>query len=186
MEKLGNTPGPTKGVTGANLISSIPEDFFARGKAFTYQDYLTYAADEVNNFIFDPTNYVSPPGAQARIVGFFPSFFAEAGPLLVDFYYGTVEAGDGAPLLIFNRDSQSVNMPLSTLKLNPTVITDNGTRFTGIGIPANSIGSGQQISSSVEDQLPFALDITKKYLIKVKNTNGAGTIVTMRFTFFEI
>lgn len=175
-----------KGITGSNMVTSIPEDFMARGKAFTYQDYLFYAADEIKNFIFDPTGYAPPPGSQQRVVGFFPSIFAEAGPVKVDFFADPTEAGDGAPLVIFNRDATSLQAPASTLKLNPSVISDDGARFTGIGVPANSVGSGQAVSSSVEDSLPLALDIDLKYLIRVENTNGANTMIMMRFTFFEI
>lgn len=186
MEIVGGASQPLKSITGGNIAVSIPEDFFARGKAFTHQDYHTMVAAQVMNFIFDPTAYVPPPGALNRIVGFFPSIFAEAGPILMDIYYDVDASGDGVVQEIFNRDSISTNVASSTLKLDPTTITSPGTRFTGIGIPANSIGSGQQVSSSVEDQLPFALDTTKKYLIRLTNQNGADTLVTMRFTFFEI
>jgi hypothetical protein len=183
---MGNSPGPQKSITGANMMVSIPEDFFARGLAYSYQDYMNYEAAQVRNFIFDPTNYIPPEGAEGRVVGFFPSFFAEAGPITAEFFAGTEEEGDGTPLVLFNRDGSSVNIPLSTLKVDPSEITNDGTRFTGIGIPANATGSGQQVSSEVQDELPFALDITQKYLIRVTNTNGAGTLVMMRFTFFEI
>ena len=186
METVGGASQPLKSITGANMAVSIPEDFFARGKAFTHQDYHTMTAAQVMDFIFDPTAYAPPPGALNRIVGFFPSIFAEAGPILMDIFYDVDESGDGVTQGIFNRDSTSPNVASSILRLDPTTITNPGTRFTGIGIPANATGAGQQVSSSVEDQLPFALDTTKKYLIRLTNQNGNDTLVTMRFTFFEI
>ena len=177
--------GVTKGITNALLVSTIPEDFFARGMTYTYQDYHTFGASEVKDFLFDPTGYTPPPGGQNRIVGFFPSVFAEAGPILVDFYHSTTASEDGTLLDIFNRDSTSSNTPSSTLRLGPTV-SNAGTRFSGIGVPANATGAGQQVSSSVEESLPFALDITMKYLMRFTNQNGADTLVSIRFTFFEI
>jgi hypothetical protein len=186
MEYLGSAIRPLKGITGASIVTGIPEDLFARGKAFTYQDYLYYNVGEVKKFVFDPTGYAPPPGSQQRVVGFFPSFFAEAGPVEVDFYFDPNESGDGDVLSLFNRDATSEQVASSILRLNPVTVTVPGTRFTGIGVPANSIGSGQAVSSSIEDSLPFALDIAKKYLFTVKNTNGADTMIMMRFTIFEI
>ena len=174
-----------KGITGSSVVSNIPEDFFARGLSFTYADYLSYGTDETKEFIFDPTVYVPPPGAQQRIVGFVPAFSAEAGPITVDIYEDTTEPGDGASLVLFNRDRSSANVPQSTFKLNPSAITTPGTKLPGILVPATA-GGPVNVGTAQADPLPFALDTTKKYRISVKNTNGADVLVGMSFTFFEI
>lgn len=177
--------GPQKSITGATMVASIPEDFFARGLAYSYADYLTYGIDEVKEFIFDPTPYAPPPGTQGRIVGFIPSFAAEAGPIFVDIYEGVEETGDGSDLVLFNRDRSSLNVPLSTFKLNPTTVSSPGIKLPGILVPATA-GGPVNVGNAQSDPLPFALNIIKKYRIRVENSNGAGTEVGMAFTFFEI
>ena len=124
-----------------------------------------------------------------QIITEVPSFFAEAGPLEINFYINpTIGAAVETPLSPggFNRAAFSTRTPqlvLSSLNQAPDAL---GTLLSELLIPATSTGVGQQVGFSVEEQLPLALDLTKTILMTVKNLDGSGVSVGVRINWFEI
>lgn len=163
--------------------------YFLKEQAFTQSQRHTFAADEIKYFLIDPTNYV--PGSTqkfGRIISEVPSFFAASGPIDIDFLeLVTLAPAVATPLTLapFNRIATSSIAPqleLSTLSAAPGDMD----LFSEILVPSNAAGVGQQVGFSVSEELPFALDLTKKLVMRVTNQDGANTSVGIRWTWFEI
>jgi len=156
------------------------------GKAFSVSEWLTFSASQVRYLVFDPTGYVPSPGYAPLVFGFFPAFAAEAGPITIDYHAAPDVSDDGANLLLFNRDANSVIAPQSTFKIDPLTVTDPGTKFAGDLVPASSAGGGISGPARSEDELPFILNPAVKVLIKMQNLNGNDTQVSIKFTIAEL
>lgn len=176
------------GIPGA-IIMPQNQHYFLKEQAFTQSQRYSFGADEVKHFLIDPTAYA--PGATqdiGQIISEVPSFFAASGPLEVDFLeLVTLAPAVATPLTLpsFNRVSGSAiaaQMILSSLAGVPGDMDE----FSEILIPSNSTGVGQQVGFSVTEALPFVLDLTKKLVLRVKNLDGAGTLVGIRWTWFEV
>lgn len=171
---------PFRTVFGALRTTNVQEDAFVNGQAFSYEDYLSYNTDEVKDFLFDPTAFI---GTNIVIVP--PLFAATAGPVLIDYYVGTTASDNGTLLGISNRRGTSTNENQAILRLNPT-ISNVGTRFTGRLVPATGVNPVQGIGGASSSALPFEVDYSFKYLIRVTNTDGAGVYVQTDLTWLEI
>jgi hypothetical protein len=166
---------------GPLVVTSRQENIFVSGRIFSYEDFRTYAASEVAYFIFDPTAFEG----ESLIVSA-PSFSATAGPVLVEYYAGVIESGDGTILGVSNRLGSSGNVSSATFKLNPTTISNEGIRFTGRLVPSTATTPINVGGATASGSLPFELDTSFKYLVKVTNTNGDGTIIQTDFTWMEV
>jgi hypothetical protein len=169
------------GVTQSQKVSGVQEDFFAQGKAFSLSQDYTFGAADTSDFLVDPTGYTGPIG---RIVANVPGFAASAGPLKVEFFSDATVSANGTQQTVFNRDATSENTPQTCIYISPTV-TSPGVSFSSILIPATA-GGPVNVGTNTPVDLPFAMDTTKKLLMRVTNENGADTRVGIRFTFFEI
>lgn len=182
-----------KSIFPGNLIMPQSQHYFLKEQAFTQSKRYTFASAETKWFLLDPTNYTPATDQEfGQIITEVPSFFAEAGPLEIDFYVapdlGTAVATPLSPGG-FNRAAFSTRtnqLELSSLNIAPDGAGGLGTLFSQLLIPANSTGVGQQVGFSVEEQLPIALDLTKTTLMTVKNLDGAGVNVGIRINWFEI
>lgn len=176
----GNFPESMMTAAQSWRVSQLQEDLFIRGVSFSYEEYLTYNADETKTFVFDGT------GCTCSQIIFNPiSFTAIAGPVLIDFYAAVTANDDGTSLGISNRRATSDIETGSVLRLNPTGVS-LGTAFAGDLVPATeTIGQTSQGSSNVPG-LPFEIDKTLKYAFTVTNNNGTGTIILVKSTWFEI
>lgn len=166
---------------GPLVVTSRQENIFISGKTFSYEDFRTYAASEIAYFIFDPTAFEG-----TSLIVLAPSFSATKGPILVEYYAGVVESGDGTVLDVSNRLGSSSNVPAATFKLNPTTVSNEGVRFTGRLLPSTATTPINVGGATASGSLPFELNIAVKYLVKVTNTNGDDTIVQTDFTWMEI
>jgi hypothetical protein len=171
------------GVTNAINTTTLPEDFFAQGKSFTLSQVYIFGADSTSDFLFDPTGYTPPEGGENRIVAFVPEVNADAGPILITFYADSTAEG-GALQPAFNRDGTSPNLPQLCV-YKDTTVGDEGTSFSEILVPATTGGPVNVGAQSPATNL-FAIDTTKKIIMRVHNQNGAGTQVGVRATWFEI
>lgn len=185
MEKggIGNAPGPgsTIGLQRNYLISSIQENLFIAGKAFSYEDFLEFSAGQERIIVLDSSAY----GGENLV--FLPfTFYGTSGPITIDFFTD-VTAGDDGVLLGASNRREGFPAPKSILRLDPTGFT--GLRFAGDLVPAvgatPTIGKGEHNESNVLG-LPFELISAKKHAIKIKNHNGAGVLVEIKMTWFEV
>lgn len=167
------------------------EFYFLKEQAFTQSERFTFDAAEVKWFTIDPRNYT--PGATqtvGSIILRLPAFSADAGPIFVDFYVNpTLGAAVQSALAMpsFNRAAASAitaQLELRTLDVAPTVSL--GTPLSQLLVPSTATGSGQQTGNTVNESLPFAIDLTSVILMVVTNTDGAGTSVNIRNGWFEI
>jgi hypothetical protein len=166
---------------GPLVVTSIQEDSFINGSVFSYEDYRTFATDEIANFIFNPTAFTGD-----KLIVLAPAFSATAGPVLVEYYAGVVESGDGVVLDVSNRRGTSASTPESTFKLNPTTISNAGVRFTGRLVPSTATTPINLAGATASGNLPFELNTTVKYLVRITNTNGDNTIIQTDFSWIEI
>lgn len=179
---IGNAPshGAAIGLQGSRLTSSISENLFVAGKAFSYEDYLVFGLNEIKTIVLDSSAYVGDNLVVLPLV-----FYATGGPTLVD-YYTNVSANDDGTLLVPSNRRESFPAPKSLLRLNPTNFS--GDRFTGDLIPATGLGvgniSGQANQANVLG-IPFELISNIKHAITLENKNGAGVYVQIKLTWFE-
>ncbi|MCK5603202.1 hypothetical protein KAR91_15070 [Candidatus Pacearchaeota archaeon] len=171
------------------IIMPQPQLYFLKEQAMTQSQRHSFGTDEVKWFLIDPTKYeAGPTQSLNRIIGEVPSFFAAAGPLEIDFYRA-ITLGAAVPTLLtlpaFNRVATSAISPqleLSSLSAAP----GTKTKYSELLIPSSATGVGQQVGFSVEQTLPFALDLENVIAMSVKNLDGAGTLVGIRWNWFEI
>lgn len=166
--------------------TSFDLDFFLKGLAFSYTDYVIFGTDEVKNYVFDPTTYTPPAGSYGKIIARPPAIGATQGPILLDVYGNTDANNDGTIITAFNRNGNSPK-PVSsaTLRLNPT-INNVGIKFAGYLTPSTGTNPITGRGGTAEDSLPYELNLTQKYLFRFTNLNGATTRVGIRSVWFEI
>ena len=168
------------GFTGAPITTNIQENLFIGGFSFSWEDYLTFSADEVKTFVFDGT------ACSCAQITFEPlTFSADSGPITIDFYAGVTANSDGTLLGASNRRATSSNVTDAEFRLNPTGVS-LGTRFAGDFVPSTGTGVGNTSGSASNPALPFEIDKDLKYAFVVTNKNGADTTVQIKSTWFEI
>lgn len=130
----------------------------------------------VLNFIFDPTAFVG------RTIEFNAvKFIANGGPMLIDYFVGTVESGDGTPQVVINRITTNLTPAQSTVSINPTTITTPGFNYFSTLVPGtNQIGQDSSVG------LPVRIDTTQKYLLQITNQSSQSELLTVDATWFEI
>lgn len=159
---------------------TIQERAFVQGLAFTHSDYtLNVASANVTNYLFDPRACTC-----SQIIAEVPKFNASAGPITIEFYSNPTVSENGTELPAFNRRGTATATPEAKLYIGPT-ITDDGTRFSGLLLPATDATQGDT-GAATEEGLPFEVDSTKLLLIRVTNTNGAGVAIGRRFDWVEV
>ena len=168
------------GETGAAITTTIQENLFIQGYSFSYEDHLSYGADEVKTFVFDPTAC----SCFQLVVNPFV-FAANAGPVRIKIYAGTTANSDGTILQASNRRATSIITPEAILRLNPTGVT-LGTEFAGDLVPATGTGVGNISGGANTGGLPFEIDKALKYALTITNDDGAATFIQMKMTWFEV
>lgn len=168
-------------MTALNALraTTVQEELFVLGKAFSYEDYHTFGAAEVKNFVFDPTSFT---GVNLTVNPFL--FGATGGPVRIDIYYGTIANDDGTLLGISNRRF-GFPAPESVLRLNPTGFTA-GTRFAGDLVPGTGLNPATSNPSGNQAGLPFEINPDLKYALVATNDDGAGVVWQIKMTFFEV
>lgn len=127
-------------------------------------------------FIFDPTAF------DGEMIEFNAiKFIASGGPFLIDYFVGTIESGDGDPQLIINRNSNSVITPQSTIKTDPTTISNDGLNYFSTLVPGTS-QAGDDSSSG----LPVEINIASKYMLRLTNQSAQAEDIVVDATFFEV
>lgn len=128
------------------------------------------------NVIWDPTAYTG------RSIEFNAvKFIANGGPMLIDYFVGTVESGDGTPQIVINRVTTNLTPAQSTLTINPTTITSPGFNYFSTLVPGN-----QQAGSDSSVGLPVRVDFTQKYLLQITNQSSQAELMVVDATWFEI
>lgn len=165
--------------------SNIQEEQFILGNSFSVRDYFTATAATSYYIHFNPT---ASTGLQ---IVFSPLIFdaAEAGPITVEVYGNpTLTAGGRTAITQFNRRATSANTSQVTVEfVDAANVTDPGTRQSGRLVSSSSSGgvfaaTGGQSAGG----LPFEIDPSFSYLIKLTNTNGVNSLVEYNATWFEI
>jgi len=180
MTRAGNQPN-FAGAAGQLITGSIQENLFILGQSFSYEDWLTYGADETKTIVFDPT------GCDCDQLIFNPfAFSAQSGPIEIGIFAPVTADDDGTVLEASNRRATSPITPEGILRLNPSNIVKPADRFAGDLVPAtgtapaNSSGGGNMLG------LPFEIITSVKYALTIKNTDGADVRIQFKTTWFEI
>ena len=181
MRKIGSSPN-LYGLTsraGFLIAGSLQEDLFVKGKSFSFEDYFTFSASEVKTIVLDPTAFTGVNLTFNPVV-----LSATAGPILVDFYVGTIANADGTLLGASNR-RPGFPSPQTILRLNPTGVT-LGTRFAGDLVPSTGMNPATSVGAGNMPGLPFEFLNTIKYAVQFTNLNGADTYMQLKVTWFEV
>lgn len=171
MDKVGN----------GQFNNLIQRKFWARKRAFSHQDYYTFAASEVSDFIIDPTAYTG----NGKVLVNPLVVVATSGPILIDFYRGLILNDGGTELFTYNRRAGGP-APQSIIRRNPD-IADLGTRFAGGLVPATGVAPASSTGSSNNtiQTLPLELDPTTMVSARITNTDGNDTFVFIIVQWFE-
>ena len=165
------------GLLNAIRTTTIQEELFVLGGAFSYEDYLIVPSGGAQ-IIFDPTAF------EGTNLTFSPLIFAaESGPVLVDIYTGT-DADDDGTLLIPSNRREGQPQPKSVIRLNPTV-NSLGTKFAGDSVLASGAGIGNVNSNANSPGLPFEIDTSVKKALDIDNTSGGDIIFQIKLQWFE-
>lgn len=167
-------------IFNAFRVTDTQEDAFVNGNVFSYEDYLTYETDEAKSFIFDPSEFTGN-----NLVVTPPQFAATGGPVTVEYFAGATADNDGTLLGVSNRRGTSEKANQAILRLNPSNLSE-GAKFSGRLVPATGLNPATSNGNSGGSFLPFELDPTIKYLIKITNTDGNGIFVQTDFTWLEV
>lgn len=183
-ERIGEILEKSNTVTDSLRTTTIQEDLFVNGYAFSGRDVVTSLAASNLYIHFDART-----ATDVQII-FSPLQFvgAEAGPIVVTFYVSpTLAAGGRTPIMVSNLRATSSNVSQSTLEfVAPANVTSPGTKFTAVLVPSNSAGGALPSSGSPSATgLPFEIDPTKDYLLEIDNTNGTDTLFEYNITYFE-
>lgn len=164
-------------------ISTIQEDHFNNGNIKSFEDYFVMASSGILNIIVDPLEYAgSAPGIEFDPI----VACSTAGPITIEFFINSnYTPATGTILQSSNRKSTSSKLPKVKLIKNPDDLVD-GFRFAGDLVPATGAGVGNASNSNNIRSKPFEIDKTKKYLMRFKNTDGAGVLMQLKLTWTEI
>lgn len=172
-------------VFDATRTSTIQEEQFILGNAFTARDVVTSPAATNLYIHFDATTVTG------KQIIFNPLQFVagEAGPILITYYVSpTLTAGGRTEIMGSNRRATSANEYESIIEfVAPANVTSPGTKFTAQLLPSNSGGGANPNSGAVTASgLPFEIDTSVEYLIEIDNTNGTDTLFEYNIDWFEV
>lgn len=171
-------------IFNAQRTTSLQEELFIAGRAFTARDvvtalsatnlYIHFDARAVSNkqIIFNPLQFVA----------------GSAGPIVVTYYVNpTLTAGGRTPIVGSNRRATSSNVYEGIIEfVAPANVSSAGTKFTAQLIPSNSGGGALPDSGNITAQgLPFEINTAYDYLLEIDNTNGADTLFEYNIDWFE-
>jgi hypothetical protein len=171
--------------TNAKRITTVSDDLFVQGYAFSVRDVYPALAATDTYFHIDPT-----ATSDLQIV-FEPLLFvgAEAGPMVVTLYVGpTLTAGGRTPLLVTNRRATSSNVSqIVAEQVAAANVSSPGTKFSSrILASASAGGSFADQGAASAGGLPFEIDPTQEYLVRVDNQNGTDGQVELNAAWFEV
>lgn len=170
-----------KGPAGQIITGSIQENLFILGFSFSYANRSSIAAGANLDLIFDATQAT----AIEQII-FTPLLYvATNGPVIVDLYSDPVYTG-GSTVKGGNRRQTASNLLSESNIILGAAVSDPGTLLPLPElIAASSSFFGDNGGSNVPG-LPFEIDKTKKYLIRLTNQNGSAALVRTAATWFEV
>ena len=187
-KKSGNIPGLGNyaGAAGQIITSEIQENLFISGLSFSWEDWLSYDADEEKLFIF--YTLLCVPACCVQLI-FNPLVFAaNAGPIKIDIYTEVSYVNGTSQLLQqSNRRETSDNTSDAILRVGErTNMEFTGTKFSGDLIPSNGAAAPNAAGNTNPAGLPFEIDITKIKAVGLTNTDGNGVLVSHKFNWFEV
>lgn len=172
------TISPRRSLRGEILTKSVEEDYLDRGFAFSsITDMAVAASGGTLEYIFDASAFTG-----GRIL--FPPILIDptAGPVLVRYYIGTVETGDGTPAVMFNRNGKASNTtPQSTIKTDPTTVSNDGFNYISLTVPGEKKIAGDSAGGRA-----VIIEPSLKYMLRMTNQANTESIITVDATWYEI
>lgn len=172
--------GASMGALGVPVVSQFQEDLFVQGKAFSFEDYFIFAADEVKTIIFDSSAF---EGENIAVNPF--QFCAVAGPFLIDIYTGSSYTAETGDLLHASNRRESLPGPKSILIEDPSGV-DLGTRFAGDLVVATGVAPAAGNGAGNMPSIPFEINAGVNHAITITNTDGNDIHFCMKMTWFEV
>lgn len=175
----------TISVDGVSLITNSQiEELVKLGRLYTIQTVLTINNSTTKYLLFDPTLVIpNLPDFLGNVIAFPFRLKTTAGPITVCLYAGT-DYAEGTLQPLINRNANSPNTSLTTIKADPTGSNKGTLLFKYL------VGQASQTAvfpggGDGETDLPFILDITKKMLLEIPNNSGENIQFEIRFNVGE-
>lgn len=167
---------------GAITTLTIEDAKAVEGIAWSVRKRYTLAASASVDLIIDPTAFVG------QVVVFQPiSFDAIGGPFEIDIYRGATADDDGTLINPFNRDLTIAANGQVIFRKDPGSVVTGADKIMELFVPSNGTGTVATSGAASGDAIVVKLDTTKKYLIRITNTdNSAAATIGVKTDHFEV
>lgn len=174
--------GPPISSFGAMVCLSIEDAKVIEGIAYSFRKRFIVPSSGVVDLVFDPTAFTGD------IIVFEPiAFDAIGGPFNVDIYREVTADDDGTLFNIANRDFSITDPASLIVRKDPNNINTLGGIPFEIFVPSNGTGTVATSGAAAGDAIVAKLDITKKSLVRITNTDStAAATIGVKTDHFEV
>lgn len=181
---IGNAPniGAALFEFGGITTVDINSQKVFRDVVFSWSKRFTVPSSGVVDIVIDPT---AIPSEKTTVV--LPVSFTGfgAGPINVDFYFGTDSDPDGTLWDGGNRDNRSLTAPDTVIRLNPTINSTGVKTPFEFMIPSDGVPAVASFGGQAKDDLIFIARKDGKYMFRLTNTEANPAQCLFSITIFE-
>lgn len=171
---------------GAVTTVDINSQKVFRDVAFSWSKRFVIPSSAVGGGVIDIV--VDPTGVAAGVtLVVLPVSFTAfgAGPVNIDFYFGTIADADGTPFPSGNRDNRSDTTSNVIVQSNPT-INDPGVKTPfEFMIPSDGVPAVASFGGQTKDDLIFIARCDGKYMFRLTNTEANPASCVFAMTVFQ-
>lgn len=178
---IGNAEGIGNFEFDAIATVDINSQKVFRDVAFSWSKRFSIAGLATVDIVIDPQAIAPKIGVVLPI-----TFKAiGAGPINIDFYFGTDSDDDGTLWSGGNRDNRSSTPTNTVVRLSPTINSD-GTRLPfEFLLMSNGTAAVATVGGEAKDDLIFIPRLDGKYMFRLINTENAVAQCSFAMTIFE-
>lgn len=178
---IGNAEGIGNFEFDATTVVDINSQKVFRDAAFSWSKRFSIAGLATVDIVIDPQAIAPKIGVVLPV-----SFKAiGAGPINIDFYFGTDANEDGTLWVGGNRDNRSSTTPSAVIRLSPT-INNSGTKLPfEFLLMSNGTAAVATVGGEAKDDLIFIPRLDGKYMFRLMNTENAVAQCSFAMTMFE-
>jgi hypothetical protein len=131
---------------------------------------------------------MDPTGCDCSDLIFLPAVFKAlgAGPIHIDFYFGTDSDDDGTLWQSINRDHNSSNDSHLDIRLNPTINNPGTLLPTEFIILSNGVAATSEIGGESKDGQMFKARKDGKYMLRLLNQEANPAHSHVSLNWFEL
>jgi hypothetical protein len=178
-----NYSGVPSVVPGSSVTSNITVELVKKGFMYTLQTVIEgLSTAAVTDILIDPSAFTGKYGVLYSF-----GYSVTQGKAIAQFYAGGTYSG-GTPLLVLNRNENSINTPKTTITQAPTVtvLGNGGFKYIAGGeIQGNNLAGGT--TQGEDSNFPTEINLSVPRLLRITHVGAAGGFdLQLRFVFAEI